>query len=143
MIGSSSLPISGIAAAAKRVDVAAANIVHARDSGPPASSKVKPVKDPNETEKQHDPLYRPRDVLQATTADGGTRAYERERTPAEVHEYAPDDPNANEDGVVARPNVDIAQELVDIIVAQRAYEAAIKASQARDETLGVTIDARS
>jgi len=60
-----------------------------------------------------------------------------------VHEYAPDDPNANEDGVVARPNVDIAQELVDIIVAQRAYEAAIKASQARDETLGITIDARS
>ena len=53
------------------------------------------------------------------------------------------DPNANKDGLVSRPNVDVASEFVNIILAQRAYEASLKVLETRDQVLGTTIDARS
>ena len=37
--------------------------------------------------------------------------------------YDPDHPDADEEGYVAYPNVEIAREMVDLIVASRAYEA--------------------
>ena len=140
MIGSNAA-VSGIAAAAKRVDVAAANVAHVRDTGPPAEPKVKPVAGVSET--RDDKLYRPMEVVQTTVEGGGTRAEVRQREPASEPFFAPDDPNAGKDGTVARPNIDIASEFVDITLAQRAYEAAIKAFRVRDQVLGTTIDARS
>src|SRR5690554_2843541 len=37
--------------------------------------------------------------------------------------YDPSHPDADEDGMVAMPNVDIVREMVDLISASRAYEA--------------------
>lgn len=37
--------------------------------------------------------------------------------------YEPDHPDANADGYVEKPNVNIVSEMVDMITAQRAYEA--------------------
>jgi flagellar basal-body rod protein FlgC len=37
--------------------------------------------------------------------------------------YDPNHPNANEKGYVAMPNVNTVHEMVDLITAQRAYEA--------------------
>ncbi len=37
--------------------------------------------------------------------------------------YEPDNPYANEDGYVEYPNVDLSVEMVDLVSAQRAYEA--------------------
>ena len=37
--------------------------------------------------------------------------------------YKPDDPNANEEGYVAMPNVNPVKEMADMISAQRSYEA--------------------
>jgi flagellar basal-body rod protein FlgC len=142
MIGSTAA-VSGVAAAAKRIDVAAANIAHVRDTGPPAEPKVKPVAGIAEARERDDKLYRPAEVLQTTVEGGGTRAEVREREPAAEPAFAPDDPNAGDDGTVARPSIDIASEFVDITLAQRAYEAAIKALRVRDQVLGTTIDARS
>lgn len=39
--------------------------------------------------------------------------------------YEPNHPEANEDGYVAYPNVDLAVEMVNLVSAQRAYEANI------------------
>lgn len=44
--------------------------------------------------------------------------------------YDPTNPEANEDGYVAHPNVDVAQEMVDIMSAYRSYEANITAFNA-------------
>ena len=47
--------------------------------------------------------------------------------------YEPGHPDANADGYVERPNVNIVSEMVDMITAQRAYEAnstAINAAKA-------------
>ena len=37
--------------------------------------------------------------------------------------YNPGHPHANEDGMVEMPNVDVSREMVDLIIASRAYEA--------------------
>jgi flagellar basal-body rod protein FlgC len=142
MIGSN-VAVSGMNAAAKRLDVAAANIVNAHDTAPPRKEPVKPVGGPAASGGHDDGLYRPRRVIQSTVEGGGTRAQVVEKEPARRTDFAPDEPMANEEGLVDRPNIDIASELVDTIMAQRAYEAAIKAVQARDHVLGITIDARS
>jgi flagellar basal-body rod protein FlgC len=42
-------------------------------------------------------------------------------------EYDPDHPDADADGYVAYPNINIVEEMVDMITASRAYEAGITA----------------
>ena len=44
--------------------------------------------------------------------------------------YEPDNPEADEDGYVTMPNVDIVTEMVDMISATRSYEANVTASTA-------------
>ena len=44
--------------------------------------------------------------------------------------YEPDNPEADEDGYVTMPNVDIVTEMVDMISASRSYEANVTASAA-------------
>jgi flagellar basal-body rod protein FlgC len=44
--------------------------------------------------------------------------------------YEPEHPDANADGYVAYPNVNIVQEMVDMITATRAYEANVTALNA-------------
>ncbi len=41
--------------------------------------------------------------------------------------YDPDHPDANEEGYVAYPNVEVVKEMVDLITASRAYEANVTA----------------
>lgn len=142
MIGAFTSSLSGLDAASKRFEVASANIVHAFDTSPSTRDRVSPVA-PSDAVRAYQNTFRPRDVVQTTTADGGTHAQTRERDPATVPAYRPDDPKAGTSGLVDRPNVDVASEFVNIIFAQRAYEAALKAIQAREQVLGVTIDARS
>lgn len=52
-----------------------------------------------------------------------------DQTPARLV-YDPQHPDANGDGYVAMPNVDVATEMVDLITATRAYEANITAINA-------------
>ena len=40
--------------------------------------------------------------------------------------YDPDHPDANEEGYVEMPNVDVVKEMVDLITASRAYEANVQ-----------------
>ena len=44
--------------------------------------------------------------------------------------YEPDNPEADEEGYVSYPNVDIVTEMVDMISASRSYEANVTASTA-------------
>ncbi len=143
MIGSFFTSLSGIDAAAKRFEVASANVVHAFDTVPGPSSVVTPIDRIEAVRAYGGSGFRPRDAVQTATADGGTKVDTPERDPATKPAYKPDDPNADKNGLVSRPNVDLASEFVNIILAQRAYEAGLKVLQARDQVLGTTIDARS
>jgi flagellar basal-body rod protein FlgC len=62
---------------------------------------------------------------------GGVRVVSIGEDPAEFRlEYDPTHPNADENGFVEKPNVDFAQEMVDMIAAYRSYEANVTAFNA-------------
>ncbi len=64
-------------------------------------------------------------VLEITSDSNGTRL-----------EYEPDHPDANAQGYVAYPNINVMHEMVDLISASRAYEANVTAiNAAKDMSL--------
>jgi len=54
--------------------------------------------------------------------------------------YDPGHPDANADGYVEMPNVDTVTEMVDLISAQRAYEANVTAMQAAKQMFTKTLE---
>ncbi|HET6549675.1 MAG TPA: flagellar basal body rod protein FlgC [Solirubrobacter sp.] len=54
--------------------------------------------------------------------------------------YDPSHPDANEQGYVRMPNVDTVTEMVDLIDAQRAYEANVTAMQASKQMFAKTLE---
>lgn len=54
--------------------------------------------------------------------------------------YEPGHPDANEDGYVEMPNVDTVKEMVDLISAQRAYDANVTAINSSKTMLNKALD---
>ena len=54
--------------------------------------------------------------------------------------YDPSHPDANAQGYVTMPNVDTVTEMVDLIDAQRAYEANVTAMQASKQMFAKTLE---
>jgi len=54
--------------------------------------------------------------------------------------YAPGHPDADEEGYVLLPNVNVISEMVDMITASRAYEANVSAVQAAKEMFNRALD---
>ena len=54
--------------------------------------------------------------------------------------YDPGHPDADADGYVSMPNVDTVTEMVDLISAQRAYEANVTAMQAAKQMFSKTLE---
>lgn len=112
-IGSSlSSSLSGLQANAKRMAVSAEDVANALTTGK-MDAKTGAVSGG----------YEAQDVVQTSVAGGGVRAKAVPSTPATVTVNNPSDPNANEDGNVALPNVDFAQERVEQITAVTGYKA--------------------
>ena len=67
----------------------------------------------------------------STIGDGRVKIQGIKEDMSEVKRvYEPDNPEADEDGYVTMPNVDIVTEMVDMISASRSYEANVTASTA-------------
>ncbi|HOM98241.1 MAG TPA: flagellar basal body rod C-terminal domain-containing protein, partial [Acetomicrobium sp.] len=54
--------------------------------------------------------------------------------------YQPEHPDANEEGYVAYPNVNVVREMTDMMVATRAYEANLMVVESAKEIWGSAID---
>ncbi|HYG59723.1 MAG TPA: flagellar basal body rod C-terminal domain-containing protein, partial [Symbiobacteriaceae bacterium] len=54
---------------------------------------------------------------------------EEDQTPYKLR-HDPSHPDADENGMVRLPNVDLVQEMTDLMMAQRAYEANVSAFNA-------------
>jgi len=68
---------------------------------------------------------------EASRATGGVRVASVVEDPSPFKlEYDPDNPDANAEGYVEKPNVDVVTEMVDMISASRAYEANVTAINA-------------
>jgi flagellar basal-body rod protein FlgC len=112
-----STALSGLLAAQKRIAGVASNIANAGDISPV-------VPQPGRAQ-----AYQPVTTVQTTTAIGGTVATYQPVTPASQLAFVPDSPEADSNGLVNVPNVDIAGQAFDLITAKEAYKANLKTVQ--------------
>jgi flagellar basal-body rod protein FlgC len=110
----STIAVSGMTAASLRLQVSANNVANALSSGPlpgAANSGGYPA------------AYAPERVNQTDVAGGGTSARIGFVSPSYVQAYDPAAPYADSHGMVASPNVDLATELVQQLVARYTFAA--------------------
>ena len=112
----STIALSGMNAAARRLQVSASNIANATSTGalPDADGAV-PAGEPQ--------AYAPLELVQTTTAGGGTQTNITAVTPSTIAVSDPQASFANQNGLVAAPNVDLTLELVSQVIASDAYAA--------------------
>jgi flagellar basal-body rod protein FlgC len=132
MIAAFSASLSGLLAQTKRLAVSADNIANMQSRG---FRKGGPAVQPG--------AYIPKRVQDVTTPGGGVRAEVRPVTPPSVEIYAPSNPNADANGLAALPNVNLAEELVTQLQAQRAYEANAAALRTQDALTDSLLDIKS
>ena len=132
MFGGIDASASGLTAERLRMDVISNNIANAKttrsvEGGPYHRRYV--VFQPRERDKDDFAfLLRQKIDNQAGNGVRATKiAEDRSQGPLV---YDPGHPDANADGYVERPNVNIVQEMVDMITASRAYEANVTAINA-------------
>ena len=110
-----SVSASGLSAQRTRLNVAASNLAnvqttHAEGGGP----------------------YQRRDVVLASRPEGGgvsgvaVERIEKDSAPPRK-EYDPGHPDADAEGYVSYPNVNLVEQMVDLVTASRAYEAGLSA----------------
>jgi len=132
MIAGFSASLSGLLAQTKRLAVSADNVANMQSRG---FRKDGPAVQPG--------AYVPGRVQDVTTAGGGVRAEVRPGTPPSVAVYAPGNPDADSTGVAVLPNVNLAEELVTQLQAQRAYEANAAALRTQDALADSLLDIKS
>lgn len=120
MINAIQIALSGLSAASKKVEASASNVANMLTAGSlddPENAPYAPIKTQQEA---------------LTDADGnslGVKAGFVPKTPAFIPSYAPDSPFANGDGLIGVPNVDLAEEAVNMSLAKTAFSAAAKTIQ--------------
>src|ERR1700759_4821648 len=131
-----SIATSGLSAASTRLNVAASNIANAHSTGPlpaPGGSGA-PGRGAASANSTLPAVYIPLQVNQVDqsggSAQGGTVAPVSAVSPGFVDQSDPGSPFANQDGLVAAPNVDPANDFVQLAVAKYAFAANAKVVQA-------------
>jgi flagellar basal-body rod protein FlgC len=110
----STIAVSGLNVATLRLQVAANNIANSLSDGPmpdAANAAAFPA------------AYTPLHVDQTDVVGGGTRATVNQVSPAAVSTFDPTAPFADSSGMVASPNVDLASEIVQLMLARYSYAA--------------------
>jgi flagellar basal-body rod protein FlgC len=111
---SSAIAVSGLKVASLRLQVAASNIAN--------SLSIGPLPDAANAEK-FPAAYSALRVNQNDVVGAETSATVTTTTPATVSSYEPTAPFADGNGMVAGPNVDLANELVQLLVARYTFAA--------------------
>ena len=130
-LSSFDISASGMTAERQRLDIAAENISNAETtrtaSGGTYRRKMVVLQEVPATS------FRTRfnSLLNRTASKGGVKVTEIVEDQRDLNPvYNPDRPDANEEGYVMMPNVDLVKETVDGMSATRAYEANITAFNA-------------
>ena len=125
----STIAVSGLKVASLRLQVAASNIANASSDGPLAGT-------PNP--ENFPAAYSTLRVNQVDNLGGGTSATVASISPSTVATYDPSAPYADGRGMVASPNVDLANELVQMLMARFSYAANAKVIHA-DAQMSATL----
>lgn len=130
-LSSFDISASGMTAERQRLDIAAENISNAETtrtaSGGTYRRKMVVLQEVPATS------FRTRfnSLLNRTVSKGGVKVTEIVEDQRDLNPvYNPDHPDANEEGYVMMPNVDLVKETIDGMSATRAYEANITAFNA-------------
>ena len=127
MINSISIALSGLESASKKLQATASNIANMQTVG--------------SLESGGQPPYTPITTQQTAQADGGVRTDFIARKNPFSAAYVPSSPLADENGIVGVPNVDLAEEAVNMTLAKTTYKANIGVLNAQkemsDELLGI------
>lgn len=99
----SAIALSGMTAAARRLEVSARNVANVRSAGPTAAA------DPA-IRARYPAAFVPWRVDMVETMVGGVQPVVREVSPPDTPVYDPRAPYADASGMVAMPNVDLAGE---------------------------------
>jgi flagellar basal-body rod protein FlgC len=127
------IAVSGMNAASRRLEVSASNVANARSTGalPNADGTL-----PSGAPKAYSPL----ELVQTDVAGGGTQTTITTASSPTSASYDPSAPFANKDGLVASPNVDLAQEMISQLVAKYSFAANARVLTASDEMSRTVID---
>jgi flagellar basal-body rod protein FlgC len=129
----STIALSGMNAAARRLEVSASNVANVMSDGAlPGANGTVPAGAPT--------AYAPLEVVQTASAGGGTQTSVTTVTPSTTAVYDPQAPFANQDGLVAAPNVDLSQELVGQMVARYSFAANATVMRADDRMTKTLLD---
>jgi len=126
-----SIALSGLDAARQSLAISADNVANAESDGalPNGAGAGAPAP------------YQPLEVVQQPLPGGGTRAAVTPLDPTYVAQFAPELPFADQQGLVAAPNVDLATERVDQLAAINAYRANLRVIEVAQELDRETLDA--
>jgi flagellar basal-body rod protein FlgC len=137
-----SIATSGLSAASLRLNVAASNIANVLTTGPlpPAGGSGGTAG----TNSSFPAAYVPLQVNQVDQSSGpvpgGTTANVSTVSPSFVVQSDPNAPFANQDGLVAAPNVDLADQFVQLLTAKYEFAANAKVIQAYSNTTKSLLD---
>jgi flagellar basal-body rod protein FlgC len=145
-----SIATSGLAAASLRLNVAASNIANASTTGPlPAADGSNGGSSASagangSTDNSNFAAYVPLQVNQTDQTDGstpgGTVATVSTVSPSFVPQFDPGSSFANQDGLVAAPNVDLASQFVQLLTAKYSFAANAQVIQAYNNTQQSLLD---
>lgn len=142
-----SIATSGLSAASLRVNVAASNIANVRTTGPLPASGASAGAGSSSTSSAYPAAYVPLRVDQVDQSSGstpgGTIATVSMVSPSYTTQSDPSAPYANQDGLVAAPNVDLASEFVQLATAKYSFIANAKVIQAYSETTESLLDIKT
>lgn len=144
-----SIATSGLSAASLRLEVTASNIANALTTGPlPASGGSNASGGTsNSSNNSNFSAYVPLQVNQVDqtsgSTPGGTTAVVSTVSPSFVPQFDPSSPFANQDGLVAAPNVDLASQFIQLLTAKYDFAANAKVIQAYDNTQKSLLDIKA
>ena len=127
-----SIAISGMQAATTRLQVSANNVANVLSAG------ALPDQQGNFPDGAQVP-YTPQRVDQVELSGGGTQAIVSNVSPS----YDPGSPNANADGQVAYPNVDLTEEAIQQLVARYAFAANARVVTSYDQMVKSLLDIKA
>ncbi|MDB2414596.1 flagellar basal body protein [Rickettsiales bacterium] len=127
--GPMNIALSGLRAAEKRLQVSANNVANSR-------STVTTDANGNQILKP----YQPQEVVLSSQERGGVLSQVKDTDKEAVQTYEPGNPDADANGIISIPNVDLAEELVKQFGASVDYKANIKVIERQQVMLGALID---
>ncbi|MGA7998069.1 MAG: flagellar basal body rod C-terminal domain-containing protein [Bradyrhizobium sp.] len=129
----STIALSGMNAAARRLEVSASNVANVLSTGAvPNADGTVPAGAPQ--------AYAPLELVQTASAGGGTQTAVTTVSPSTTAVYDPQAPFANQDGLVAAPNVDLAQEMISQLIASYTFAANATVMKADDRMTGALLN---